>query len=321
MNISSSLFTNNLDEGLYVDTFGNIDISNTTISNNGNTGLFVYNQESLTLTNVIANNNATANVYIDATDPPKSCYCSCTSFSLNVNGGTYANSDVGIELHSYQSDQLILGTGANAPTFTNNATNVFQATTEIPECENCNCGCGANIEKAGKPFKIVDVPEGGSGNIPQECSIYAGTILKLADGSSVKIACPFTGFSSLKPVSESELPGALQNGETFNMGILLGLLGEDGSYVINSDGTITLTFAIPSEKQEYKHRLLYWDTTINDGKGNWYELPDYHWRRNVPLHPDDPQNPRRIINGVRQSRNSISITINFSGYFLVVSEK
>ncbi len=297
---------------------GDITVNIGNYINHETAGLILVGTNNIFLNGVFTNNNGKYNLAAYSTYTHKGCYCPGdipNSVIVNVAGGTFTNAETGIYAKvGTEGDLAFTGTQI----FGGNPIDEYVLDTEdIPMCSDC--GCDTKEEPEGKPYNIVEVPFTGSDNVPQNCSIYAGTILQMQDGTYVKIGCPFEGYSNLKGLNEGDLPGLLGAGNTFDLGILLGLYGEDGNYIVNSDGSITLFFQIPQNTRGRVHRLLFWDPTIKDGAGGWYELPKFEFGTSFPLHPDDPNDPRLIVNGVSQNGNTMSITVNFGGTFVVVS--
>jgi hypothetical protein len=300
---------------------GTVDVSDSTFINMQGTGLSVIANGIVNLDNNDFTTNGANGAEIFSTYSVKECYCAGdvnTSVIVSVTGGTFTeNGQYG--LYVKPGDEGTVDILTTPPTFVDNVAGEYLINTDpIPECDDCNCVKPEKPE--GKPYNIVEVPFSGSGNVPQECSIFAGTIFQMADGTFVKVGCPFEGFSNLQGVNESDLPGLLGAGSDFDLGILLGLLSEDGSFILNSDGTITITFVIPETSRGRSHRMLYWDTSLNDGAGGWFQMPPFETGTSFRLHPDDPDDPRLIVSGVIVNGNTMTVTINFAGYFVVVSE-
>ncbi len=301
---------------LIASSGGNIIINGGTYINHASAGLYLIGDDSIFLNNVTASNNGENNVAIYSTYTSKGCYCpgdTPSSVVATVEGGTFTNAETGIYAKVGTEGDLVL-TGTQD--FSETLVDYVLDTDALPMCTDCGC---TKDETESKPYNIIEVPFTGSGNIPQQCSIYAGTVLQMPNGISVKVRCPFTGFSNLQGMNETDLPGLLGTGADFELGIILGLFGEDGSYIVNSDGTITINFTIPEGTRSRAHSLLFWDLTLNDGAGGWIELPRYEFGTSFPLHPEDPSDPRLIVNGVSQNGNTLSITVNFGGTFVMVS--
>jgi hypothetical protein len=294
---------------------GDIILLNPTFQNN-EIGAYLVGEANITLNNVIADTNAAYGVKLFSTFTQKGCYCpgdENTSIIASIIDGTFQNSEVGI--YAKPGDEGTV-TFTGTQTYSGNTEDYVLNTDAIPQCDDCNC---VKEEKESKPYNSIEVPFSGSGNVPQQCDIYAGTVLQMENGVVVKVRCPFEGFSNLQGVNFSDLPGVLDE-DMFELGILLGLLGEDGSFILNSDGTITLNFTIPAEARGRAHQLLFWDTEMNDGDGGWVEMPPFEHGTSFFLHPEDPDDPRMIVSGVVNNGNTLSITVNFAGYFVVVGQ-
>lgn len=173
-----------------------------------------------------------------------------------------------------------------------------------------------------KPVNVVEVPFKGGDPVPQECTTYSGTVLVLPDGTRVKFGCPFEGSVSLEGLLEEELPGSLGAGAQFVSAITYGMTDLAGLEVlVNPDGTITLKFKIPEDSNARAYDILYWDSSANNGAGDWVILPQYKFGQPqaVSLHPEDPEDGRLITRGVKQHGDYVTVTVNFTGTFVLVS--
>jgi hypothetical protein len=308
-----------------VSNSGNIFVTDSTFELNTDTGLVIVGNNTATLDTVTSTQNGTDEIAIYSSYTEKGCYCpgdTPTSILVNIDGGIIGDATVdaqyGLYVRPGPEGSVTFITDPTYGTFDPQENQYVLDMTELPECTKC--GCDTPEEKPeGKPYQIIEVPFSGSGNIPQTCNIYAGTIMEMPDGTFVKVGCPFDGMSNLMGLNEADLPGLLGAGDKFDLAILLKLIGEDGSIILNSDGTITITFKIPETTRGRSHRLLFWDTTLNDDAGGWYQMPPYEKGTNFLLHPDDPDDHRMIVNGVSQNGTTMTITVNFGGTFVMVS--
>jgi hypothetical protein len=173
-----------------------------------------------------------------------------------------------------------------------------------------------------KPVNIVEVPFKGGDPAQQNCTTYSGTLLMLPDGTWVKFGCPFEGSVSLEGLLEEELPGPLGAVAEFVSAITYGMTDLEGLEVlVNPDGTITLKFKIPEDSNARAYDILYWDTTANNGAGDWVILPQYKFGQPqaVSLNPGDPEEGRLITRGVKQVGDYVTVTVNFTGTFVLVA--
>ena len=66
--------------------------------------------------------------------------------------------------------------------------------------------------------------------------------------------------------------------------------------------------------------ILYWDPTANDGQGDWIELPfEQFGGVYFPLYPDNPEDGRQLCSGFERSGDTVSVTVNFPGTFVLVA--
>jgi hypothetical protein len=173
-----------------------------------------------------------------------------------------------------------------------------------------------------KPVNIVEVPFKDGAPVQQDCATYSGTVLMLPDGTWVKFGCPFEGSMTLEGLLEEELPGPLGAGTEFVSAITYGMTDMAGLEVtVNPDGTITLKFKIPEDSNARAYDILYWDTSANSGAGAWVTLPQYKigQPQAVALNPGDPEDGRLITSGVKQKGEYVTVTVNFTGTFVLVA--
>ena len=91
--------------------------------------------------------------------------------------------------------------------------------------------------------------------------------------------------------------------------------------LVNPDGTITLKFKIPEDSNARAYDILYWDPSANNGAGAWVTLPQYKigQPQAVSLNPGDPEDGRLITRGVKQKGDYVTVTVNFTGTFVLVA--
>jgi hypothetical protein len=156
--------------------------------------------------------------------------------------------------------------------------------------------------------------------VEQDCETYSGNILQLPNGNWVQFDCPFDGSTMLEGLNEEDLPGPLGAGADFLAGVSVGLQDPDQVAVtLNEDGTITITFVIPEDSNARGYDILYWDPSANDGQGGWVTLPQAFGDGSTPLNSDDPDDGRRVRSGVHQDGDTVSVTVNFTGVFVLVA--
>jgi hypothetical protein len=303
-----------------------IDISNSKFNNNIGDGLYVFSNGTVNLDANIVDENGTNGAQITNSYATKTCYHSSdTQTSVIVTEGQDVfsnNGEWGLLVNTGSAGSLTLDTGLVATQFINNvAGDYLLAISEIPPCpvdpaDNTHKFDDSIQNFQGKSYKLVNVPFSGSNGIPQECSLYAGTLLQLPDGTSAKLPCPFDGSSSLQGLSIEGLPGQLDDLGQFDLGMLLGLNDESGSLIINPDGSITITMIIPETSRGRRHTVLFWDTTLNNGAGAWFQMPPYEKGSGYLL---DATDGRMIFSGVQEQDGFITFIINFPGTFILVS--
>lgn len=298
---------------------GNVFVDTSTFEYNKNAGLVIVASGLVNLVNVTADQNGGDGVAVYSTSTA-GCICSgsdVVNVVVNVNGGTFTNNgSYGLMVKPGPEGDLVF---INPATFGGNGLGDYLLDLSEPvECDPCDCGDCCEPEPPKEP-KIVEVPFEGGDPVEQDCENTSGTILQLPNGTWVKVGCPFEGYSTLSGITEGGLPGVLGAGVDFLAGISVGLTDGEGDFVINSDGTITITFKIPEDSRGRKHSILFWDPTLDDGEGGWVQLPPFEFGTSFPLNPDDPDDGRVIISGVQEKDGFVTVTVNFPGIFILVT--
>ncbi|CAG1013498.1 hypothetical protein ANAEL_04719 [Anaerolineales bacterium] len=295
---------------------GDVFVSNSSFNLNTNVGLKVVSGGQVDLVNVVADQNGGngIEVYSTSTAQPICSGDSPVNITVNVDGGTFTNNGgYGLLVKPGPQGTLVF---ANPSTFGGNALGDYLL--DLSQGYK-DCTPEPKDPPVKKEPKVVDVPSTGGPVVEQECDTYTSTILNLPNGTSVEIGCPFTGFNKLEEVSLADLPGPLGDGITFEAAIMLGLIDAEGNILLNEDGTVTVKFMIPTDARGRRHSILFWDATLNDGQGGWIQLPPYEIGTSFPLNPDNPDDPRTIISGVKQVGDTVTVTVNFPGIFVLVT--
>lgn len=298
---------------------GNIFVDTSTFEYNTKTGLLITASGLVDLVNVTADHNGGngVEVYSTYTD---SCRCpddDVVNVVVNVDGGNFTNNgSYGLLVKPGPEGDLVFVTPA---IFGGNGLGDYLLDLSEPQnCDPCDCGDCCEHEEPKEP-KVVQVPFEGGDPVEQDCENTSGTILELPNGTWVKVGCPFEGYSTLSGITEDGLPGVLGAGADFLAGISVGLTDEDGGFVINEDGTITITFKVPEDSRGRRHSILFWDPTLNDGEGGWVQLPPFEFGTSFPLNPDDLEDGRVILSGVQEKDGFVTVTVNFPGIFVLTA--
>ncbi len=291
--VSDSAFNLNTAIGLWITTGGQVDLVNVTADQNGGNGVEVYS-------------TSTAKAICPGDE--------ITNIAVNVDGGVFTNNgEYGLMVKPGPFGPLVFVTPA---TFGGNGLGDYLLDLNGPETEDCTPKEEEPTETKG-PL-VVEVPATGGTPVEQDCELYSGTILKLPNGTWMKVGCPFEGFSMLEELAEENLPGQLGAGTSFAGGVATSLTDGEGNTILNEDGTVTINFLIPEILRGRGYSILFWDPTLNEGVGGWVTLPLYEAGTSFPLNPDNPDDPRTIISGVQQIGNIVTVTVNFSGVFILV---
>ncbi|MBN1302934.1 MAG: right-handed parallel beta-helix repeat-containing protein [Anaerolineales bacterium] len=308
---------------LRTENGGNVFVSNSTFELNAGAGLVIVASGEVTLDNVTADQNGGNGIEIYSTYTDD-CLCpgeGPVSIVVNVNNSFITNNgEYGLQV--LPGPDGILNESGN--TFTNNTLgDVLIDTLFTPEnCPPCACGecCDPKPKVEPKDPVIIEVPFEGADPVEQDCENTSGTILRLPDGSWIKVGCPYEGYSTLRGIEENDVPGnGLGAGTEFISGIVIGLTDENGNPLLNEDGGVTLNFKIPEDACGGSFSILYWDLTLNDGEGGWLELPLFEAGTIFPIDPDNPEDERLVLAGVEVVDGYVTVTVNFPGTFILVS--
>jgi len=318
INLTNVTVSSNGVKGAYLTAYGtgNVFVNGGTFNLNGVNGLRIISGGPVALANVTTDQNGGngVEVYSITTAGPICEGDAPVSINITVDGGTFTNSGgYGLMVKPGPQGTLVF---VNPATFSGNALGDYLL--DLSQ-QFKDCTCEPKDPPVTKGPLIVDVPSTGGPTVEQDCEMYTGTILRLPNGTWVKIGCPFEGFSKLEEVALENLPGPLGTNIDFETAVALGLIDEEGNVILNEDGTVTINFIIPEGSRARRHSILFWDSTLNDGKGDWMQLPPYEIGTSFPLHPNDPNDHCTILSGVQQVGNNVTVTVNFSGVFALVS--
>lgn len=293
VSVTNSLFTNNINYGLLAVAAGTVDLVNVTATFNGGNGVSVYSIYSF------------------------ACFGD-DNILVNVTNGTYTdNGGYGIYAYPGELGSLTVNGAVFAPT----ANGLGDTFVELLSNPCTKSDPKPHDDDHGKDKNVVQVPEDGtSGSVDQDCELYSGTIFELQSGTDVQVDCPFDGSGEVIDVPATDLPAALPIGLTFADALSVNLDSEGNPVDVLDDGLIDLTFKIPEDLMGKRLSILYWDPTANDGRGDWIELPfEQFGGAYFPLYPDNPEDGRQLCSGFEQSGDTVSVTVNFPGTFVLVA--
>jgi hypothetical protein len=293
--VSDSAFTLDTVTGLEIISSGQANLVNVTADQNGGNGVEVYSTYTY------------------------SCRCpdsKVVNVVVNVDGGTFTNNgEYGLMVKPGPEGDLVF---VNPSTFGGNGLGDYLLDLSDPsECEKEPEP--AQDPKESREPNIVDVPFTGGAPVRLDYENFSSTILRLPNGNTAQFVFPeFDGFGNLEGLLVENLPGKLGAGINFIDGMNVGLTDEEGNPIANEDGTITVEFKIPEDAQG-RYSILYWDPTLNDGVGGWVQLPLFEAGTSFMLNPDDPEDGRTILSGVQQIGDTMTVTVNFPGIFVLVA--
>jgi hypothetical protein len=294
VSVSDSAFTLNTETGLKVISSGQVNLVNVTTDQNGGNGVEVYSTYTA------------------------SCRCAdskVVNVMVNVDGGTFTNNGgYGLMVKPGPEGNLVF---VNPSTFGGNGLGDYLL--DLTDPEECKNEPQPQDPKESKEPNIVDVPFTGGEPVRLDYENFSSTILRLPNGNTAQFVFPeFDGFGNLEGLLAENLPGKLGAGINFVDGMNVSLTDEQGNMVLNEDGTITIEFKLP-EDAHGRFSILYWDPTLNDGVGGWVQLPLFEAGTSFMLDPENPEDGRTILSGVQQVGDTMTVTVNFSGVFVLVS--
>ncbi len=222
--VSDSAFNLNTAIGLWVITGGQVDLVNVTADQNGGNGVEVY---STSTAKAICPGDEIKNI------------------AVNVDGGVFTNNgEYGLMVKPGPLGTLVFVTPA---TFGGNGLGDYLLDLNGPETEDCTPKEEEPTDT--KEPLVVEVPSVGGTPVEQDCDLYSGTILKLPNGTWMKVGCPYEGFSLLEELAKENLPGQLGAGTIFAGGVTVSLLDGEGNTILNEDGTVTINFLVPEDSR------------------------------------------------------------------------
>lgn len=164
------------------------------------------------------------------------------------------------------------------------------------------------------PVRIVN--GGVSQPVELDCVHYSGTIFVLPNGDKVTYYCPASGTVTTNSVPADDLPGDLDAGLAY-VSALETALDDGGPVDILPDGRLRVTFAVPEGADAANLAILYWDPSLDDGEGDWVELPLAAW--NTSLY--DPTDGRMVhVGPYLNPENEFETIVNFTGTFVLVQK-
>ena len=293
--------------GAFLKSYGGGTITVTDSAfNNAGTGLFVVGTNDVVINNVTATGNLGDGMVVES-----GWVFGCIlpeSINVTVNGGTYTdNGGYGFAVYP-----------GPAGTLTLSGTITFLANAEGDYLLDLTKICQPPLpdEKPGKPWLTVNVTGKGDDPVSVDCELYAGVIMIFPDGKRVKMECPLDQEIVVSDVAPGALPGAAPEGVT----VLNGLKLTYDDLLLLGDTWAQITFPVPEGMENKKFSIMYWDAAAGGGKGAWIEMPLSQFAGPVfPLHPDTPEDGLKVLCGVCQGKGCVSLTVNFTGTFILVA--
>ncbi len=172
-----------------------------------------------------------------------------TSNNIDITCSTFNNnSGIGLQADIPYGNTITLN-GVTLNGNTSGATNITGGGTLVTNSANCGSG-GSKPAVGGLPLNIIHVTGGESEAL--DCTNFIGTELILQDKDHVILPCPIGTNATLTGMSSDKLPGALDSKFTFVSGL-------DMEVTPSLTGSITVSFEMPSGKQDANFTILHWD--------------------------------------------------------------
>ncbi len=164
----------------------------------------------------------------------------CSTF--NNNSGTGLLADI-------PGGSTITLNGVTLSGNTVSATDISGGGTLVTNTGNCASGSKGTVG-GGLPLNVINVNSGESNAL--DCTNFSGTELVLPNQDYVLLPCPTTGNATLTNKANNDLPNKLNSKYTF-------ISAFDVEVVPSSNGSLIVSFKIPSDKQNANFTILHWD--------------------------------------------------------------
>ncbi len=185
-------------------------------------------------------------------------------------------------------------------------------------------GPSAPAQSTAVPVADVVVVRTTSGAaVPLSCSARS-TRLLLDSGDYAEFAGLCSYRAILTQLSLPALPVPIPSDRAVASAVEVVLLDHESLLGVLPDGAgLTVSFAAHPEITLTGFQILYWDPALNEGAGDWVQLPAEDLMSGtepVPLHPDQIEDGRRIVRGVHlTSAGTVGVSLNFTGVFVLVA--
>jgi hypothetical protein len=239
--ILDSTFNDNDDQGVYIDSVGNIFIDPSSFNNNGDYGIEAYSDGNITILDATVNGNGEDGAYLDTNGNARICN---STFDTN-NGFGIDASNVG--------GTLTLGNNI----FNGNTDGTYDYSGSVGDCVPSGGGGG------GGGFAGI-IPVTGGEQITCDESQTSVKVM-LANGNFVTLACPINEYAIVDQALEDGLPAPLEDGNDF-ISATTALVIRANQPVGSLEDAMVVSFLIPDGMQDAEFAILFWDGT------QWVEL-------------------------------------------------
>ncbi len=290
----------------------------TFMGNFNGSGLQTFAGGNVILTNVTADHNTANGADVNT-----------SGGNLDVNSGAYTcNDQYGIKVESGAATVNLNGPDLSGNGF--GPIDLLGGTLGTSIFTDTPCGGfppGPGLPKFHFP-PTEEIPVTGDQPFELDCTDYVQILLQLKDGDQATYICPVHSKASLQEFTRDTLPAPLPGGDGFVSGHTTLLTTDSGTpeKVITSGGALVLSLDVPKAEAHKTIAILFWDPSLKDGAGDWFELPAYavdqHGNPVISfLHKDAPQDQMLILKGVRLMEDGrVEVTVNFPGTFVLVTK-
>ncbi len=197
---------------------------------------------------------------------------------------------------------------------------VFMANNDQQDSDSDGFGDACDTTSSDRMANMVVPVTGNSVSSLLSCS--GDTTLKV-EGDSFTVLppslCEFSGIFSSE--AEASLPKAIPEDGQFLSAVNLALVKDQGTQdIVDVSEGITYSVKLPTEILATV-KILFWDTTKNQGLGDWVELPTCPVDAPVSISPANTEEARLLMSCTQLAdKKRLEFSTNFTGLFLLVGK-
>ena len=196
---------------------------------------------------------------------------------------------------------------------------VFKANPDQKDSDQDGYGDACDTTPVSLVSDLIVPVTGSSSKVTLNCSV--NTTISLFNGDHVTLPKNLCGYSAiLGGELLTSLPAALPRDVKFISALNLNLM--DGLEVqenLIEDMKLTYSFHIPAENSKVTPTIFFWDSTLNQGAGDWLEFPSCQITAPIILNPNVIGDARQIMDcWIDPNKKQIRFSTNFAGLFVLV---